>query len=73
MRKDAGYALDDRITITYEAEGILLEAMAHFGGYVRQETLALSLSVGTFPEGAYVRDLEIDQHQISIAIKKHSH
>ncbi len=71
MRKDAGFALDDRITITYEAGGILLEAMELFGNYIRQETLALSSSAGVFPEGAYVRDFEIDQHQISIAIKKH--
>jgi isoleucyl-tRNA synthetase len=43
LRKEAGFNVDDHITIEYQAEGALEQAIAEYSDYVMQETLAESL------------------------------
>ncbi len=44
MRKESDFNVDDRITIEYEASGDLAEAITSWADYIRQETLANSLT-----------------------------
>jgi isoleucyl-tRNA synthetase len=44
LRKESGFNVDDRITIEYQAEGQLAAAIASHEDYIRQETLANSLT-----------------------------
>jgi len=43
-RKECGFNVDDRITIEYQADGPLAEAIPAHEDYIRQETLANSLT-----------------------------
>ncbi len=53
MRKESGFNVDDRITIEYAAEGMLGSAIPAWADYIRQETLANTLTetpdAGEFP------------------------
>jgi len=47
MRKESGFNVDDRITIEYRTDGMLGEAIRAHEEYIRQETLANSLTEST--------------------------
>ena len=70
MRKDAGLALDDRIEVTYEAEGDVASALTNFADYIKQETLALTLVSGETATGAYRQDLRIGDNDVVLALQK---
>lgn len=44
LRKECGFNVDDRITIEYHTDSKLAEAILKHADYIRQETLANSLS-----------------------------
>jgi isoleucyl-tRNA synthetase len=44
MRKDAGFEVEDRIVINYEADGDLTAVFDRYGDYIKQETLSVHLS-----------------------------
>jgi len=44
MRKDSGFNVDDRIRIQYSAAGQLAQAITAHADYIRQETLAESIT-----------------------------
>ncbi|MHB1458591.1 MAG: isoleucine--tRNA ligase [Armatimonadota bacterium] len=50
LRKESGFNVDDRITIEYQAEGQLAAAIASHEEYIRQETLANSLTASSDSE-----------------------
>ena len=68
LRKNAGLALDDRIRLTYQAEGELAESLVQFAGYIQQETLAISLSAGPVEAAAHLETLLIDGNQVLVGI-----
>jgi len=70
MRKDAGLALDDRIHLTYEASGEVEAALSNFEAYIKQETLALSLSTQEHDPVEYRQVLVIDGHEAQIGLRK---
>ena len=70
MRKDAGLALDDRIHLIYESEGDIAQALVAFTDYIKQETLALSLTAGDPSTGDFERDLLLEGNEIKLALKK---
>ena len=47
LRKESGFNVDDRITIEYQAEGQLAAAIASHEEYIRQETLANTLTASS--------------------------
>lgn len=51
MRRDADFALDDRITLTYQASDQLAKALGDHADYLRSETLADQIAVGTPTDG----------------------
>jgi hypothetical protein len=76
MRKEAGLALDDRITITYEADGgadgerPALAALRTFAEYIQRETLAVSLTPGE-PNGADAQEtVAVGDERIRISLRR---
>ena len=68
LRKNAGLALDDRIRLTYQADGELAESLLQFGDYVKQETLAVSLSPGSVDTTTHQDTLLIDGNQVLVGL-----
>ncbi|HBY98418.1 MAG TPA: isoleucine--tRNA ligase, partial [Chloroflexi bacterium] len=70
LRKDAGLALDDRIHVTYQADGETGAAVNAFADYIQRETLALSLTPGA-PDGAQAQQtLKLGGEQVQVAIRR---
>ena len=76
LRKDAGLAISDRI-VTYVADSDLMHAvLAHFGAYVREETLSveivqLHLAQGdAVPENLPQAAFDLDGRSVTVAIGK---
>jgi isoleucyl-tRNA synthetase len=70
MRKEAGLELDDRIRLFVLAEGELAAAVASFADYVRQETLAVELTVGPTDEGDYSQTLAMDGERLEVRFSR---
>jgi isoleucyl-tRNA synthetase len=70
MRKDAGLALDDRVHLSYEAQGDVAQALDQFGDYIKQETLALSLTAGEIEKGSFQQTLAIDDNEVIVSLSK---
>jgi len=69
MRKDAGYEVTDRIKIFYRSTERLARALTRLSAYVRQETLAVSVSNAP-PESLVLLDADINGEKASIGIEK---
>jgi isoleucyl-tRNA synthetase len=76
LRKDAGLEISDRI-VTYVADSDLLhDVLAHFGGYVREETLSVDLvqvhpgQGGVIPSHLPRALFDLDGREVTVAIGK---
>ncbi len=67
MRRDADFALDDRIALTYTASDKLAKALQQNADYLRAETLADQVEVGS-PESAQTFDF--DGETLAVTIKR---
>ncbi len=70
MRKEAGLEIADRIELAYAATGDVAAAMANFGDYVKQETLAISLVAGSLPNATYVQTVSVGGQDVELALRK---
>jgi isoleucyl-tRNA synthetase len=70
LRKEAGFALDDRVHVTYVAEGESAAAFVLFADFIQRETLALSLAPGSASEASERQVVKIGDEQIAIALHK---
>jgi isoleucyl-tRNA synthetase len=61
-RKSAGFEIADRINIALEGvgEGALADALRTWGDYIRSETLADTLTLGSMPSGAHREEMDLD-------------
>jgi isoleucyl-tRNA synthetase len=66
MRKDLGFNVDDRITIEYAAEGAFAEAFPAWDEYIRQETLANSVT----PSSAPLEMVKVAGEEIGLKLEK---
>ena len=69
LRKDAGYQVEDRIAVTYQAAPQLATAIDRHLGYIRQETLARSL-VRAQPAGDRVESADIEGAAITLGVQR---
>jgi isoleucyl-tRNA synthetase len=69
-RKKAGLNVEDRIDTRYEADGMLDRAMERHAGYIKNETLSVSLEKGR-DESFDGEQLMLEGEQIWIGIKRH--
>jgi isoleucyl-tRNA synthetase len=70
MRKDAGFNIDDRITLYYAGGQELQEVMDNWAGYIRTETLSTQLVPGDPPAAAYVETQVIDGVELKLGVKR---
>ncbi len=71
LRKEAGYHVEDRIAVTYEAESRLRDAITQHKTYIQQETLARTL-VQSQPAGDKVHSVKIDGADLLVGVQRES-
>jgi isoleucyl-tRNA synthetase len=69
-RKDAGLRIEDRIELTYQADGVVATALAGGAETIMAETLATSLANGTAANGAHTGTVKVGDSTVSIALVK---
>ena len=76
MRKDAGFNVEDRVDITWRADGEVAEAARAWKGHVSAETLAVTfdeLPVGaTAPAGWFEGEHRVEGHTVWLAVRQTS-
>ena len=70
IRKDSGFEVTDRIKVEIEKKEMLEGAIESFGGFIGQQTLALSVVLSENPSGDFVVDSDIDEEPLKIAVTK---
>jgi isoleucyl-tRNA synthetase len=72
MRKDAGYNLEDRIALRFDATGDAAHVFDHFGASIGAEVLATSIAPGaeSLGDNAYRQVITVDGHTVSVAITR---
>ncbi len=68
LRKQSGFAVEDRIRLFYEGDGILAEALERWRDYIATETLAVAVTRGEAPNGASAETLRIEEHELKVSI-----
>lgn len=70
MRKEAGLAISDRIHLAYEASGEVDAAFSSFAEYIKQETLALSLTTGSLETASLRHTTSVGGREVNLALQK---
>jgi isoleucyl-tRNA synthetase len=70
LRKSAGLEMDDRIHLSYTATPDLAAALQTHAGYLRDETLAVEIAIGSAPEGATAATDVFEEETFSFALVK---
>jgi isoleucyl-tRNA synthetase len=72
LRKDAGFEVTDRIEVAYRGSDQITDAVAEYGDWIRNETLALELQPSNPHEwsGEAVETFEIGDDQITIGVRR---
>ncbi|NUY81289.1 isoleucine--tRNA ligase [Flavobacterium sp. MAH-1] len=67
MRKDSGFEVTDKITVSLQSEQTLNKAIESFGQYIKDETLTKELVISESVDGT---DVEFDDIKTSVLISK---
>jgi len=70
LRREAGLDVSDRIHVTWRGDAAVREVFATHGGYISEETLALSLEDADAPDGAATTSAEIDGHAVTLGVRR---
>jgi uncharacterized protein DUF5915 len=70
VRKAAGLTLSDRITLYLSGDEALGSILTVWGDYLRGETLAANLVVGTQAEDGYTETVELDGIQVTVGVMR---
>jgi len=68
LRKQSGFAVEDRIRLFYQGDGILAEALERWRDYIATETLAVAVARGGAPDGASTETLRIEGHDLMVSV-----
>lgn len=69
LRKEAGFDVVDRISISFSDAGPITEALQEQKTYVLNETLAKEIHPMQEPDG-FVREVEINDHKVRVGVKR---
>jgi isoleucyl-tRNA synthetase len=69
MRKDAGFAVEDRIEISWDLDGQIAEAVGKFNTYFQNETLSNIISE-KIENADYSGSVELNEKMFIIDLKK---
>ncbi|MSP12541.1 MAG: isoleucine--tRNA ligase [Chloroflexi bacterium] len=70
MRKEAGFNVEDRITVYYVASGELAQTFADWGDYIRAETLATALLAQQPPAEAHTENQKVEGFDLMLGVKR---
>jgi len=68
LRKQSGFAVEDRIRLFYEGDGVLAEALERWRDYIATETLAVAVARGAAPSGASTETLQIEGNDLRVSV-----
>ncbi len=69
MRKDAGFAVTDRITITFRASEAMTRVLTAMSAYIKNETLAEELSAAG-NDGTHTATFELNGENVTVGITR---
>ncbi len=69
MRKDAGFAVDDKIAVSLRGDAAVIAAVAKWRQYVQDEVLATGVFAEPLTDG-FARLLEVNGHTVMAAVKR---
>ncbi len=72
LRKEAGFALDDRIVTAIQAEGELAEAVAAWRGMIAAETLSVTLEMAEPGPGMYAAEFHLGDFSLRVGVQRAS-
>ncbi len=70
MRRDADFAISDRIVVTYQGSSRLAEAIRAHEAYIAGETLADTLAETAPSDGAFSQAFDIDGENLTLSVKR---
>lgn len=70
LRKEADFAIEDRIVTEYAADDALAEAIEAFADVIREETLSVSLTRVDTPTGEAVHEDAVDGHRLALGLRR---
>ncbi|MDQ6714098.1 MAG: isoleucine--tRNA ligase [Candidatus Dormibacteraeota bacterium] len=68
LRKRCGFAVEDRIRLYYQGDGVLAQALERGRDYIAAETLAVQVERGSPPEGACSDALTLDGKELQVSV-----
>jgi isoleucyl-tRNA synthetase len=69
-RKNAGFEIEDRIALSYQADEPLRQVLQGRRDYIGSETLALQMEPGPPLEGGYTESFDIGGAELQLSIKR---
>ncbi len=70
MRKEAGFDVVDRISVSYRASDALAPVLEKNAGAISAAVLATAFGEGDAPEGAYAKEWNINGEKATLAVRK---
>ncbi|MDE5963616.1 MAG: class I tRNA ligase family protein, partial [Alistipes sp.] len=70
IRKDADFAVTDKIRVEIEEKALVAPALAHYADYIASQTLAVEVKGTATPAGAVVTDSDIDGESFRIGVTR---
>jgi len=70
MRKEAEFNIQDKIKVYFEGTDAVERAMADYGLYIMQETLAVELNHGRAPAEAYSWEGEVNDEGVVLGVER---
>ncbi|NQV72085.1 class I tRNA ligase family protein, partial [bacterium] len=70
MRKDADYAVTDRISVTFNGSDSIVSAINLHKEWIRNETLSIEFEKTDVPSGEFLAEFEINDEHLTIGIRR---
>ncbi len=70
MRKEAGFNIEDRILVYYQAQGELEQVFKTWADYIQSETLANALNSASLPADVYKEDQKVEGEALVLGVKR---
>ncbi len=70
MRKEAGFNIEDRIIIFFQASGRAVRVFNEWGDYIKAETLAREIHHALVPEQAFMKMEQVEGETITLGVQK---
>ena len=70
LRKESGFEVTDKIRVEIGRCELVEEAVKDFHDYIATQTLAAELTLAETPQGDFVREVDLDERPVTIAVTR---